>query len=108
MFNVTEKPDKTLTATMDSPDQGAKGIAVSEVTLTGDSLDLKASGIGGAFAGRLVSDSAIEGLWSQGGGKFPLNLTRRPSPSKSTGPRNPNRRIPTLLRKSQSRTPAPP
>jgi pimeloyl-ACP methyl ester carboxylesterase len=89
VFNITEKPDQTLTATLDSPDQGALGIAVSEVTLTGDSLDLKASAIGGAFAGRLVSDSAIEGIWVQGGGKFPLTLTRLAKPIEMNRPQEP-------------------
>jgi len=89
VFNITEKPDQTLAATLDSPDQGAMGIAVSEVTLTADSLDLKASGIGGAFTGRLASDSAIEGIWAQGGGKLPLNLTRLARPIEMNRPQEP-------------------
>lgn len=89
VFNLTEKPDQTLTATLDSPDQGALAIAVSEVTLTGDSLDLKAASIAGSFIGRLVSDTTIEGLWTQGGGKFPLNLTRLAKPIEMNRPQEP-------------------
>jgi uncharacterized protein len=89
VFNITEKPDKTLTATMDSPDQRAKGIPLDEVKLSGDSVILKASSIGGSYAGKLVSDSAMDGTWTQGGGKFPLNLARLAKPIEMNRPQEP-------------------
>ncbi len=89
VFNITEKPDKTLTATMDSPDQGAKGIPVDEVKLSRDSVILKASSIGGSYAGKLVSDSAMDGTWTQGGGAFPLAMTRLAKPIEINRPQEP-------------------
>ena len=47
VFNINANPDGTLTATMDSPDQGAKGIPVASVKLVQDSLYLDIKAIGG-------------------------------------------------------------
>ncbi len=38
VFHFAPAPDGTLTATMDSPDQGAKGIAIDAVTRQGDDI----------------------------------------------------------------------
>jgi len=76
VFHITNTEDG-LTATMDSPDQGANGIPVTAVTRTGSSLRLELKQIGGAFEGKISSDhSMIDGTWSQGGGSFPLSLKR--------------------------------
>ena len=76
VFHITNTEDG-LTATMDSPDQGANGIPVTAVTRTGSSLKLELKQIGGAFEGKISSDLAtIEGTWSQGGGTLPLTLKR--------------------------------
>ena len=40
VFHITEGEDGTLSATMDSPDQGATGITVSEVTFADGHLKL--------------------------------------------------------------------
>lgn len=105
VFNITEKPDQTLAATLDSPDQGAMGIAVSEVKLTGDSLDLKAASIGGAFAGRLVSDSTIDGFWSQGGAQLPLSLTRLAKPIEMRRPQEPKPPFPYVAEEVSFKNP---
>jgi pimeloyl-ACP methyl ester carboxylesterase len=97
VFNITENPDKTLTATMDSPDQGAKGIPVDEVKLAGDSVVLKASSIGGSYAGKLVSDSAMDGTWTQSGGAFPLAMTRLVKPIEINRPQEPKPPYPYVV-----------
>jgi len=80
-----EEGDEGLTATMDSPDQGATGIPVSDVTVTGDSLTLKVAQIGGTYEGVLTSDAdTIAGTWTQRGRSFPLTLT--PAEASDTGP----------------------
>jgi pimeloyl-ACP methyl ester carboxylesterase len=77
VVKITQKPDKTLTATMDSIDQGAKDIPMDSVTLKGDALRLELKAIGGVYEGKLNKDgSEIEGTWSQGGGSLPLTLKR--------------------------------
>jgi len=76
VFHITNTEDG-LIATMDSPDQGAKGIPASSVTRSGKSLRIEAKGIGGLFEGAISSDlSTIDGNWSQGGGEIPLVLRR--------------------------------
>jgi len=66
-----------LTATLDSPDQNAKGIPVTAVTRNGPSLKIELKAIGGVFDGKINKDlTAIDGTWSQGGSSFPLALKR--------------------------------
>jgi hypothetical protein len=67
-----------LTATMDSLDQGAKGIPVTTVTRDGSSLKLEVKGVGGVYEGTIDAALAkIDGTWKQGGGSLPLVLTRQ-------------------------------
>ena len=66
-----------LTATMDSPDQGAKGIPVSTVAQSGSSVILEANNINGKFEGKLDDGhNKLEGTWSQGGAMLSLVLER--------------------------------
>ena len=67
----------TLTATMDSLDQNARGIPVSTVARNGSAIVLDMPDIGGKFEGQFDNNAAtIAGTWSQGGNSFPLILTR--------------------------------
>jgi hypothetical protein len=67
----------TYTATLDSPDQGAKGIPATRVVWKNDSLQLEVGSIGGAYAGKLNADSLlITGQWRQGGQGWPLHLKK--------------------------------
>ena len=76
VFHITNTEDG-LMATMDSPDQGAKGIPTSSVSRAGATLKIEAKGIGGVFEGTIGADlSSIEGKWTQGGGTMPLVLKR--------------------------------
>ncbi len=65
------------TATLDSPDQGAKGIPATRVVWKNDSLLLDVGSIGGSYAGKLNADSLLlTGRWRQGGQGWPLNLKK--------------------------------
>ncbi len=76
VFHIVNTEDG-LTATMDSPDQGAKGIPTSSVSRTGSSLRIEAKGINGSFEGKIAPDfSTIDGTWTQNGGSMPLVLKR--------------------------------
>jgi fermentation-respiration switch protein FrsA (DUF1100 family) len=76
VFHIVNTEDG-LVATMDSPDQGMKGMPTTSVSRTGASLKIEAKSIGGAFEGTIAADqSAIDGKWSQGGGTLPLVLKR--------------------------------
>ncbi|MBB1285564.1 alpha/beta fold hydrolase [Flavisolibacter sp. BT320] len=63
-------------ATLDSPDQGAKGIPVSKVQHAGDSLHLEVAAAGAKLSGRLVNDSTLSGQWRQGGAVFPIEMKK--------------------------------
>ncbi len=77
IFHVQEAADGTLTATLDSPDQGASGLQVNEVSLDGDQVRMVARGISGVYTGTLRPGAqAIDGTWAQGGQTFALNLER--------------------------------
>ena len=85
VFHIERADDGSLTASMDSPDQGATGIPVSSVSVEDDSLMLEVSRINGQFAGALNADGpAIEGTWTQGGRSFPLTLA--PADESDTAP----------------------
>ncbi len=76
VFHITNTEDG-LTATMDSPDQNAKGLPVSVVTRNGSSLSMELKQMAGKFEGKVSKDlKAIEGAWTQGGANLPLLLNR--------------------------------
>lgn len=75
VFHVSQG-DEGLTATMDSPDQGANGIPVTTTTYDPPAVAFEIPGIGMEYRGTLV-DSTIEGTFSQRGFDLPLNLSRQ-------------------------------
>lgn len=76
VFHIVNTEDG-LTATMDSPDQGAKGLPTTSVTRTGTSLKIEAKNLNGVFDGKIAADlSTIDGNWTQHGSTMPLVLKR--------------------------------
>ena len=76
VFHITNTEDG-LVVTLDSPDQGAKGIPTSSVTRNGSSLKIELKAINGMFDGKIAADlSSIDGTWSQNGAEFTLVLKR--------------------------------
>ena len=76
-FHLTRLAGGALTATMDSPDQGAHGIPFDSVTVSGDTLRLVLRIADASYQGVVVADAAgIRGTWTQGGFTFPLDLGR--------------------------------
>ena len=78
VFHV-EPTEDGLSASMDSPDQGAFGVPASEVTVAGDSITIDFAGIGGRYVGMLSADT-IAGTWTQSGQSFDLHLARGAPP----------------------------
>jgi fermentation-respiration switch protein FrsA (DUF1100 family) len=77
LFNISISPDGSVNATMDSVDQGAKGIPVDVITYKDGNLHLGVKSIPGAFDGTLKEDGkTIEGEWKQSGLTLPLVLSR--------------------------------
>jgi uncharacterized protein len=76
VFHIVNTEDG-LTATMDSPDQGAKGLPTTAVTRTGTSLKIEAKNLNGVYEGKISADlSSIDGNWTQNGTTLALNLKR--------------------------------
>jgi len=77
IFHLTAGPDGALQATMDVPDQGAKGLPVDAATWTDGILRLEIKFIDVVFEGRMAADGhSIEGNLTQGGKVNPLTLRR--------------------------------
>ncbi|HWQ93852.1 MAG TPA: hypothetical protein VN673_19470, partial [Clostridia bacterium] len=68
-----------LKATLDSLDQGARGIPVDTVSLENSTLRLEIKAIQGSYQGQVNSaGSFIDGTWEHGGKAVPLDLQRAP------------------------------
>ncbi len=77
VVHVERGPAGNLTGTMDSPDQGAMGLAIDTLVVTDDSLRIEMPLIRGSFAGARSADGdSIVGAWRQGGMSLPLTLRR--------------------------------
>jgi pimeloyl-ACP methyl ester carboxylesterase len=71
------RKDDTLTATLDSPDQGATGLAVDSITVSGKSLRFEMKSLGADYEGVFSSDgSQINGEFRQQGQRLPLTFKR--------------------------------
>jgi fermentation-respiration switch protein FrsA (DUF1100 family) len=77
VFHVEHDADGRLVGSLDSPDQGAFGIRLSAVEVDSTAVRFAVASLGGEYSGRPTRDGeAIEGHWSQGGARFPLDLAR--------------------------------
>ncbi|MFC3095389.1 alpha/beta hydrolase family protein [Alteromonas sediminis] len=80
LFHI--KPD--LTATMDSPAQGATDIPVKSVTIEGQSITITIAVAQATFTGVVnSSEGTMEGHWNQGPNKLPLKLEKEKEAVKS-------------------------
>ena len=70
-----EQVDGEVNITLDSPDQGAKGISASKEFLSDDSIAVKVEAIGMTYRARL-KDGKLDGMFAQNGVKIPLVLTK--------------------------------
>ncbi|HEY2470396.1 MAG TPA: hypothetical protein VGI45_21555 [Terracidiphilus sp.] len=67
VLHITAAKDGTLTATLDSIDQGANGIPVKTATFKDGKLSLDVAAVNGTYEGTVNKDaSEIAGNWTQG------------------------------------------
>lgn len=76
IFNIS-KDGEGYKSTMDSPDQGAKGIALGKTSFDGAKLNIDAPALAGNYVGDMVNDTTFNGTWSQGGRSFPLPIVKQ-------------------------------
>jgi len=74
VFNIS-KTGSGYTSTMDSPDQGAKGIPVTSTTFENSKLKLEITNLKFEYNGELKG-KIIEGSMKQNGMEFPMNLSK--------------------------------
>lgn len=70
-----EQADGYVAVSLDSPDQGAKGISAFKEYLSGDSLAIKVESIGVTYRAKL-KDGKLDGKFVQHGFTIPLELTQ--------------------------------
>ena len=77
VFNITRDEAGNYVSTLDSPDQGAKGIPTESTSITEDSLLIKIPAVQGFYSGKILyDDMKIEGKWSQSSMKLDLILIK--------------------------------
>ena len=82
-FHFTRRADGGLAGTMDSPDQGALGLALDSVSVSGDTLRLALKRAGGSYQGVIAADAtSLRGTWAQGGFTMPLDFGRGAAPER--------------------------
>ncbi|MBI3838000.1 MAG: alpha/beta fold hydrolase [Planctomycetia bacterium] len=95
VFRVAKDEQGQLTASMDSPDQGAKGIRIDTATLAGDDVRFEVKRIKGAFEGKLSADGReIKGQWKQLGPALALDLKRLDKEPDYSRPQEPKKPYP--------------
>jgi len=77
VLHVSEDKEGNLNATLDSPDQGATGIAISTINFKQPDLHFEIQRMGASYDGKINKDnSEIAGQWKQGGASLPLTFKR--------------------------------
>jgi fermentation-respiration switch protein FrsA (DUF1100 family) len=95
VLNVTAKEDGALLATLDSPDQGAKGIPVDDVSARDKDVKVGLKTIKASFEGKLSDDGKeLAGTWKQGGSDLPLTFKRLDKAPDYARPQDPKKPYP--------------
>ena len=93
-LHLTRAADGSLTGALDSLDQGANGIPLSNVTENGGSLLIEIKAVGATYKAEWNADgSQISGTFSQGGRDLPLAF-HRGAPPELIRPQNPKKPYP--------------
>ena len=75
VFNISQT-ENSLSSTMDSPDQGAKGIPTTTTSFENSILKITIASAKIEYEGTLGQDNIIVGTFKQGGQSFPMNLSK--------------------------------
>ncbi len=96
VFKIKLVEKDSLTASMDSPDQGASNIPLGRVYARNDSLIILAPYLMGNYKGIIRSDSLIEGTWTQKGRKYPMDIIKISKPLLTVRPQEPKPPFPYI------------
>lgn len=76
VFHIS-KAENGYSATMDSPDQGAKNIPMSDVKFENNNLKIELKTAQIVYLGSYNNSDSIKGTFTQAGQKFPMDLSRK-------------------------------
>lgn len=76
IYNLRINENDSIVASLDSPDQGAKGIKIGPVTLDSNKIKIMAPLLLSEYNGTIKNDTLIEGTFKQAGKTLPLNLKK--------------------------------
>ena len=76
IYNLKVNENDSLVASLDSPDQGAKGISIGPVTLDNNKIKIMAPMLLAEYNGTIKNDTLIEGIFKQAGKTLPLKLIK--------------------------------
>jgi uncharacterized protein len=93
VFNITKAGD-SYTSTMDSPDQGVKGIPVTSTRFENSMLIITIANAGVEYEGVLEQDNTINGNLRQGGQSFPMVLSQSKKEENVSKPQEPKKPYP--------------
>ncbi|MBN2591835.1 MAG: alpha/beta hydrolase [Sedimentisphaerales bacterium] len=96
VFNIAKDENGSLTVTMDSPDQLAKGIPVNKVTFENNKLLLDIQLIRGTYEGTLKLDGTFDGHLKQDSVSMPLVLKRVDKVERKVRPQKPKKPYPYI------------
>ncbi len=103
VFKVTLEPDGSLSALMDSPDQGAYDITVDRVSLEDGVVRFEVDVAVGYYQGSLSEDgTTIEGEWNQGGQALALTLEHTDEVPVLNRPQEPEEPFPSVAEDVES------
>lgn len=95
LVHVGKTADGKYTATLDSLDQGQKGIPFENVTYEGDAVRLESKALQIVFEGKIdETGQELSGEWRQGGAAIPLKFKKVDSEPQSSRPQTPKRPFP--------------
>jgi pimeloyl-ACP methyl ester carboxylesterase len=95
VFHLFKQTDGTYQGTMDSPDQGAKGILLDEVSVKDDAVRLELKSSKMVYEGKRDKDGKkITGNLKQGGQTFPLALEKVAKAKETRRPQTPKKPYP--------------
>lgn len=98
VLKISKAPDGTLTATMDSIDQGAMSLPVDSITIEGKTMRFTMKQIGSSYEGTLnEGGTEVSGQWKQGGVSLPLVFKKADTAAEA----------PTLKRPQEPKKPYP-
>lgn len=88
VFNIQEA-DGELSATMDSPDQGATGITVSSISFVDSVLHLEVAAANITYEARMDNEGKLDGTFKQGYLSLPLRMHKGHAKANNSRPQMP-------------------